>query len=261
MFSLRNCHLIFLFIVFNWVSSVHTKQCKVNMKYGGSVRDTRRVDYDDYYDQGGGTNFENYDDDNDDHFHGRSWQGLLINVSEAPFSASVFKGHPSGVYKCSGSFITPKVVITMAHCFSHPLEKHSYYVRYSSEEPALRGPVIQAADIIVHESFSCDHAETKPSFDIALIILSIDTHEIGLDQVLSLPNKREGSRFISDKQPVMLNFIGTGPSHHSENRFLLKRHEVYLYKTGCTGWTDFNPRYQLCTRGDDNFIACEGARV
>lgn len=202
---------------------------------------------DQYYDN-------HYYADNDD-LYGRLWAGELLNPIKVPFAATLIR---LGVVACSGSFITPKVIITAAHCISEPIEYDDYSVRYDTATPAIRDSAreIDAAEVIVHEDYRCGVVESAVC-DIALVILVENAYNMGRDQVLELPYPDEGKAFIDKDKKV--NFVASGTSFRSEKQHQLKGIQTRLTTKNCDYFGKikyFDTERQVCNYLDDKLVTC-----
>ena len=277
MINLINCHLTTLFVLLSFLSEFFTEGYDNNSESRSLPRSRRQVNErkdekigdeiaNEYVDEVDGDGPLPDDETDEDDFGSRFWRGELINNPEidSPFAASVFKngdqeGGTRSIYKCAGSFIHPRVVLTVAHCFSQPLDKRGYYVRYYLKNLRERGERILSSDVILHDSFESANRRAW-AYDVALIILESDAARMELSRILSLPYRSEEMTYVSDGGRHKLTVVGAGPSYSLEPGLNLKEHDAYLYKSICSRiiGSFFNPRYQLCTDPADGFITCTG---
>ena len=199
----------------------------------------------------------NYSDDEGEDEDGgmdsRFWGPRRIQSDEAPFAAILIR---EGYLVCNAFFITPLVLLTAAHCIEVRDRDREYFVRYDTAEPLARGTDIRVEKIIIHENFVCGGG--RP-FDLAMVILSRERHNIGPDGMLSLPLRGEDRLYINSGR--LLKFVSSGPSYDSEPGCLLKMTEVRLFTEQCDvlfSAVGFDMDRQLCNKPTDSLITCKG---
>ena len=200
-------------------------------------------------------------------FNSRFWGGKEIAAKDAPFMATLFvrvPEAPEGLRACSGSFITPRVVITAAHCLAFRRVKNLFVVYDTTDTtgPSKGGKHLQVVKFLIHPRFLCN--SVAAAWDIALVFLEKDKEGNHVDSVLTLPLQDDDydDLFMSDEQQVALDLYSTGLTFDDENPNFLKKRPAYLIRRGCEqlnggAWEGIDFDHQLCTRRG-SLITCAG---
>ena len=247
-------------------------ECKIQFKRKTPVNNKRQSDYD-YID--GNDSYMSFKDDApraDGEYDGanngyksRMWRGDLINPEDAPFAVSIMDPLNLKYVHCSGSFVTPRVVITAAHCFRVPVHPELYFIRYNTQKPVqVGGRDMAIKQIIRHPRFSCNPlGDPYPHFDIAIVILHCDAEIIGTWQVLNLPFRHHAEKFIDNPDAdSILTLVATGKSFSWDESYVLKKVRVFLFTKRCEEtWVKFDTNYNLCNWEQDPLWGCPGTFV
>ncbi|KAL5279431.1 hypothetical protein ACFFRR_003820 [Megaselia abdita] len=141
--------------------------------------------------------------------------GYKIDIKDAPHQISL--QHRSG-HICGGSIISPKWILTAAHC-TNGGKAATFKVRVGSSEAAKGGEMIQVAKIVQHKQFNYSSVD----YDYSLLELSQEINFDDTKQAIKLPEGDEG-----DTDGVVVKVSGWGNTQSSESRSWLREAEVPL---------------------------------
>lgn len=141
--------------------------------------------------------------------------GYKIDIKDAPHQVSL---QNRGSHICGGSIISPKWILTAAHCTNGGIAS-SFKVRVGSSEAAKGGELIQVAKIVQHKQFNYSAVD----YDYSLLELSQQIHFDDTKQPIELPEGDE-----CDTDGVVVKVSGWGNTQSSESRSWLREAEVPL---------------------------------
>ena len=199
------------------------------------------------------------DDDDDYELQERVWSGERIHPAAAPFAASIIhldESNKNYFFVCSGSFVTPRVVITCAHCFRKEPDLEGYLIRSGTREPLKEGYSSKLIGVYPPSEYDVDDFSTAFA-DIAVVILAQPVTNIGTQQVLTLPLQADQQKYINKN--ISITFVSSGSTFTSHKPYLLKRIKINFLTANCVQWwKNLRPEYQFCNNPNDDLIACEG---
>lgn len=149
---------------------------------------------------------------------GRIVGGFQIDIAEVPYQVSLQRG---GYHFCGGSIISPRWVLTAAHCTEGNSNPSSYTIRAGSSDRTNGGVLLKVKSVIAHPAYDNENL----NYDFSLLELA---ENIGFGrsiQSVSLPEADE----ISD-DGSMCTVSGWGDTlNYIENNIMLRAVNVPSY--------------------------------
>ncbi|XP_036005792.1 transmembrane protease serine 2 [Fundulus heteroclitus] len=160
----------------------------------------------------------------------------LASVGSWPWQVSL---HVSGSHRCGGAIVSPRWVVTAAHCVGSGPGPEDWAVYAGVVDPLgpLFNPAHAVSRIIAHQDYS---SQTRQN-DVALMKLSepVDTTASGKVRAVCLPNPGLN---ISDAENSWVTFFGRAGNADSGSLYLMEAPVSLVHPAECNGSEAYSGR-------------------